>query len=719
MKKTPLSLLFALATLCGALAACSSKQSQSAVPAPAKTLFNGGFDAASAAGPDGWTIDAAVKSKGSIATPDGFPGAQGKVLTLQPNATNGGAQPLGLGQALDPSAWRGQTITISAMLGASDGGSAVIGLHMLGDNGDLGSIQLTQDDSNGVLVRQKKNIAVPQAATLIILYAITPAQSGQAVFDAITVTGSGAAPSAAPAPSGDGQASIVIDGAQVIRQVPATIYGSNVEWINNGQGLWSTSKNTLEPDAVALTRSLNPGLLRFPGGVFSDTYDWRLALAARGARPTSAHYPSGPSSVHNFGIIEMRELAAASGADLLLTVNAGTGTPEMAAEWVRYMNKQNTGPTVRLWEVGNELYMKDDLSGAHLSASNYARRYDAYARAMRAKDPSIRIGAIGGLNYGKYQFIGEPRWTETVLRNATEPVDFLAIHDAYAPVVIGASDQLDPRAVYNAMLAAPVQIAQNLKDVAALLARYEKPQRPIGIAVTEWGPFFHVLPSSPWVDHVKTMGSSLFVSATLNVFLRNPRVEMATFFKLADIGFMGWIGRKGEQVRATAPFEVFKLYRQYLGHNLVQAETRSPTYASIDVGVVAAQAAVPLLDAVATLDGDMLSVIVVNKSETQRMVTALTLKGTQSYGSATVRSIRAAGFDSNTGTTLPVIHGLEWGTQVTLGRFDKGSPTEIMAEEKTLPGAVADVGAGPDQLVNYTFAPLSVTCITFTKVKRG
>ena len=713
MKKVSLFLpkLFILA----ALAACSQQPSQSAAPGGPAALQNPGFDTARNDGPDGWSIDAAVRSKGSVATPDNYPGAQGKVLTLQPNASNGGARPLGAGQVLDASALRGQTIVLKAMLAAADGGSAVVGLHVLGEAGELASVQLIQDDSKGVLASHQKTLTVPKGATQLIVYAITPALAGKAVFDAISVSVSGAG-SAAAAPIGIGQASIVIDGARVIRQVPATLYGTNVEWINDGQGLWSSAKGMLEPRAVELARSLNPSLLRFPGGVFSDTYDWRRGLPARNARPISQHYPNGPSSTHNFGITELRELALATGADMLLTVNAGSGTAEEAAQWVRFMNKQNGGQGARLWEVGNELYMKDDLSGHFLGASDYARRFDAYSRAMRAQDPAIRIGAIGGLNYGKYRFISDNRWTETVLRQATEPVDFLAIHNAYAPVVIGAPDGIDARDVYDAMLAAPLQIEQNLKDVSALLARYDKPHRQIGIAVTEWGPFFHVLPSSPWVDHVKTMGSSLFVGATLNTFLRNPRVEIANFFKLADLGFMGWIGGNGEQARATAPYEVFALYRRYLGRNLVQVETRAPTYASTEVGVVAAMPAVPLLDAVATLDGDTLTLIVVNKSETQSMATGLTLKAATGYDGATVRTVRAASLDAHSGTRLPVIPGLHWADQVNLARFHKGGPGEIVTEEKNLPGASA---AGADQRLDYTFPPLSVSCITFSKLKRG
>ena len=70
------------------------------------------------------------------------------------------------------------------------------------------------------------------------------------------------------------------------------------------------------------------------------------------------------------------------------------------------------------------------------------------------------------------------------------------------------------------MLAAPLLIAGNLKDIAEQI-KIAVPERAdaIGIAVTEWGPLFHALPTSEWVDHPKTLGSALYVPDQLRVFM--------------------------------------------------------------------------------------------------------------------------------------------------------------------------------------------------------
>ncbi|RQP22098.1 alpha-L-arabinofuranosidase C-terminal domain-containing protein [Piscinibacter terrae] len=685
-------------------------------------LVNGSFDQTAGSLPAGWNLDAAVKDKGEARMAD--VGGQ-RVLQLAPNSRNGGDKPLGVGQLLDAAAYRGKRIVVQAKLGAEGGATAIVGVHALGKKGDLGFVQLKQGASGGALLPQQQVLAVPDSADNLIVYAIVAGTSGKAWFDGVSMEPEGAA---APAAKGAAVAPTVapittaaamkvdisIDAARTVRTIPATIYGTNVEWIFDGQGLWSASANSLDPEGVRLVKELGPTVLRFPGGVFSDTYHWRDGMGPQDKRPTTEHHPNGPKSRHSFGTEEVAAVAKAAGAELLLTVNAGTGTAAEAADWVRTMN-QVQGPKVRLWEVGNELYMKGDLSGAFMKADKYAGIYKSYASAMKAVDPSIRIGAIGGLNQGTYHFIDDDRWTETILKQAAGQIDFLSVHNAYAPVVIGVSDKTDPLTVYRSMLAAPAQVEQNLQSLSALLSKYETPGKPIGIAVTEWGPFFHVQPDSPWVDHVKTMGSALYVASTLNVFLRNPRVEMANFFKLTDHGFMGWLGRRKEGWQATAPYLVFSQYRHNLGRNLVQTDVTSPTFSSKAIGVVSSQERSPFVDAVATVDGGKMQVILVNKSEDKAVEAHIVVKGVRSTGPAKTDILRADSLDANTGTELPLVPGLKWGKQVEVARFSRGAPSEIRRESGTLPGASATAAGVP---LTVQLPPLSVTTLSVADLRR-
>lgn len=702
--------------LAGCAHACSP-----AGPPPASELANPGFDLPSAGtatggAPTGWALDAAAADKGSLGLLEQQPGATGRVLQLRPNTRNAGDKLLGVGQLLDAVRWRGRTVEVTVRIGAADGGRALVGVHALGKSGDMGHVQLAQADSAGQLNDLRQSLDVPADAQFLVVYVTATGSSGSALFDSVSLSAGTATaavtPGTAAAPE-SGRAQVSIDVRREVRRIPTQLFGTNAEWIFNGQGLWSDSQRALDANAVRLAREVAPTVIRFPGGVFSDYYHWRDGVGPQDKRPTTLNHPGGPKSRHVLGTQEIATVARDVGAELMLTVNAGSGTAEEAADWVRYA-KSEVQPKVRLWEVGNELYMKEDLSGGAMSADQYAKKYLAFAAAMRAADPDIRVGAIGGLNYGSYRFIADDRWTETVLRQAAGQIDFLAVHNAYAPVVMGVKDSADVRTVYRAMLAAPRQIESNLRDLSKLLARYENPAKPIAVAVTEWGPFFHVLPASPWVDHVKTMGSALFVASTLNVFLREPRVELANFFKLTDLGYMGWIGRRGEQWAHTAPGMAFMLYRQSLGSTLVQAEVVSPTFGVNGLGAVNAASGVPWLDAVATFDKGVLVVMLVNKSDTLTLDGEIALKGVQSFADVSVKGISADSFDAHTGTELPAIPGLKWAKQVELSRFSRGAASEIQVAAQALPAASA--AKGKDASLSYKLRPLSITAIRFGRV---
>ena len=197
---------------------------------------------------------------------------------------------------------------------------------------------------------------------------------------------------------------------------------------------------------------------------------------------------------------------------------------------------------------------------------------------MRAADPCIKIGAILDENYGASIPHAYSTWSEEVLPLVGQEVDFVSIHNGYAPAVVDPGD-LDLETIYAAMLAAPVLIESSLERVSGKIQRLV-PDRAseIKIAITEWGPFFHLVPESPYVDHIKTLGSGLYVASVLKMFIQSPQVEIANFFKLADALFMGWIGPRQGQWVPKAPYYAFQMYTQHFGEVLVQSETTSPAY---------------------------------------------------------------------------------------------------------------------------------------------
>jgi alpha-L-arabinofuranosidase len=76
-------------------------------------------------------------------------------------------------------------------------------------------------------------------------------------------------------------------------------------------------------------------------------------------------------------------------ASPLIIVNMGSGTPQMAAAWVKYANKIK-GYGIKYWEVGNENGGQWETGGP-MNMYDYTRRYIKFYEAMKAVDPSITI----------------------------------------------------------------------------------------------------------------------------------------------------------------------------------------------------------------------------------------------------------------------------------------------------------------------------------------
>ncbi len=501
-------------------------------------------------------------------------------------------------------------------------------------------------------------------------------------------------PARAAPPAGELPARVRVETDRIRRTIPDDLFGTNIEVIRDANGLWEPRRNRFEPDILRLAREMGVTLVRFPGGVWSDAYDWRNGIGPRSARATTPTHPGGEERFrHVVGTDEMLDFVQQIGGRLLLTVNAGTGNAAMAAEWVRYVNgdggRSPRNGRVRDWQIGNELYIEGDASGGHMPPERYAALVTEYARAMRAVDPGIRIGAIGLRNFARYRLNRYDNWNEVLLRRASADFDVLTVHNAYSPLV-GDGRGLDPAEVYAAMWAFPRQVAQNLADTRADIARFAPARAAqIGIGVTEWGPLFAIDPASPWIDHMKTMGSAIYVASVLATMAEEPALVLANFFKLNEASFMGWIGRRGSRWAPTASWHVFRLMARGMERGLLANSVEVATYASRRLGFVERMTGVPYLDSLATAsaDGATLTVLLINKHPSATLATQVSLAGASGAASLSSETVTAGSIDANTGTELPRLPGLRWAEQARTGargRFHLGAEDEIRIETASL-----------------------------------
>jgi alpha-N-arabinofuranosidase len=709
-------------TLLACLAVSCSISSPSA--SEGNLVQNPDFEQPGSGPPAQWVFEERVRHKGSVGIERTSAGA---TLALQPNARNVAAEqdatPLSIGQVFAIGEYRGlrgATLHVSADMGASGPATARLRLIVIRRGGELLAVELKQAASDGKLVGHFDSLTIPDdnRTQLVILGLDALGTAGKASFDNVYLGTTPKPRGAARAAAGEAQVSIRVDAARAIRRIPDTLYGVNIEWIWDGNGLWDARANDLDKDVVQLTRELRPTLLRFPGGIFADFYGWRDGTGPRDKRPTTRHIPDGPESRHNLGTDEALEFARRTGSNLLITVNIATGTPEDAVEWLRYLNRpeQTKGqpPTVRYWEIGNENYFAGDapyLRKAALDGAQYAERFAKFAQALKQADPRIQVLAIAQENYERDFEPVHRDWMPALLSKAGHLIDFIAVHNGYVPGL--ERDQgWDLRTVYSAMLAGPIQLRHSLDRVSEQVRKHApKHASRIKLAVTEWAPSFQLALDGRFLDHPKTLGSALFTASALKTYIEHPDLEIANYFKLTDRLWQGLIGARGEKFAPTAPYFALRMYRNHFGSTLVETLARSPTYDSAAVGYVPALRDVPYLDVVSSLsaDGKKLYIMVVNKSFDQALAARIDIQGFKARRAGRAFVLTGTGIDANTGTQLFSASGVKWARQAAdpaNPRFDKGGPGEITVKEEPITAAGTSF--------TYSFGKHSVTAIELT-----
>ena len=209
-------------------------------------------------------------------------------------------------------------------------------------------------------------------------------------------------------------ATVAVDAGRIVRTVDPRIFGLN-------GAIWDPS--FADRSAGPVLEPLELNLFRFPGGSLSDEYHWQTNMSD-GQDFTWA------SDFDAF----MRTVRALHG-QAIVTINYGSGTPEEAAGWVRYANVTNDYG-VRYWEIGNECYgnWEHDTHAAPNDPSTYATEARACIAAMKAVDPSIKVGVVA-LNGEDSAFV---RYTDHPARNPRTGV----AHTGWTPVMLATLAQL-------------------------------------------------------------------------------------------------------------------------------------------------------------------------------------------------------------------------------------------------------------------------------------
>ena len=233
-------------------------------------------------------------------------------------------------------------------------------------------------------------------------------------------------------------------------------------------GLWRPEARGFDKSLVREVKAAGVTHLRYPGGTLSDFFDWRAAVGPD-RRPQPNPFDKGRAEYPDFGPDEFVALCKRLGISGTITVNAGTGTPEMAGEWAGYLRRK--GFRVAEFEVGNEIYMadaqKEEVPALPIAKTAdqyvdfYLRAYAAIKKAL----PGARVGAIGLVDTGAFPLNRHADWMEKLLTRAGDRLDFIAISPRPEDYLF------DPIARSPCAACAPHRAAEDLLCVLAKIHR--------------------------------------------------------------------------------------------------------------------------------------------------------------------------------------------------------------------------------------------------------
>jgi alpha-N-arabinofuranosidase len=201
---------------------------------------------------------------------------------------------------------------------------------------------------------------------------------------------------------------------QVVRVVDDRLFGINT-------AVWDGALNT--SGTIALLQAIDNKILRFPGGSAADAYHWQTNKSDGNTWQWASNFDA------------FANVARKTGAQAFITVNYGSGTPQEAADWVRYANVTKKYG-FKYWEIGNENYgsWEKDLQVRPHDPFRYAQRAKAYMSQMKAIDPSIKVGVV--------LIEGEDSYANYTDHPATNPRTGVA-HNGWTPVLLATLKSLN------------------------------------------------------------------------------------------------------------------------------------------------------------------------------------------------------------------------------------------------------------------------------------
>lgn len=406
-----------------------------------------------------------------------------------------------------------------------------------------------------------------------------------------------------------------------IATINPDIYGHFVEHLGGVvyDGIW-VGENSKIPNTdgirtalVEAMRRIKPSVIRYPGGCFADSYDWRDGTGERAKRPRRTNFwiDSPESAVrgknipqnyetNHFGTNEFMRFCQLTGSQGYLAANLrGLGAQDFY-EWVEYCNSPagtTTGADMRAagsagsrepfkvqyWGVGNESWG----CGGNLTPEEYSAEFRRFTAAVPRYGMDMRYIASGAnaddLNWTR-GFFAQTREKGAGLFNS---IYGWGLHH-YAWNVSGGRTNDWFAGKGDALKFDAEQYYELLKEADRMdglinthwtvMGEFDRAHR-VKLIVDEWGAWYkpgteiappHVL------GQQNTMRDALLAGLTLDTFHRHAdKVAMANVAQLANCLHSLFLTNE-DKFAVTPTYHVFEMYAAHQGAQALRTEFLAP-----------------------------------------------------------------------------------------------------------------------------------------------
>ncbi len=339
---------------------------------------------------------------------------------------------------------------------------------------------------------------------------------------------------------------------------------------------------------VDAMRAIGPSVIRWPGGCFADSYDWRDGIGPRASRPRRRNFWASEGRLKDvpeasparndpnwFGTNEFLRFSKLIDAEPYLAANLRGMTAEDFNQWIEYCNSPAGASTlserraangdpepfnVRYWGVGNESWG----CGGDLTAAEYSvefRKFTAWTPTYGKPLSFIASGPDSGNYKWSRGFFGALAEKNPDLVNR---VWGWALH--YYCGTTGKGDSLDftSEDAYELL-----DKANRMEDLItrhwSVMSEFDREHR-VKLVVDEWGAWHH--DSTAVAPHhlfgsVPTMRDALIAGITLDTFHRHAdKVAMANAAQLVNCIQTLFLA-DGDKFCVTPTYEVFAMYKDH------------------------------------------------------------------------------------------------------------------------------------------------------------